>query len=221
MKKFKTSADKKALEQKSLEHLLAEKNLLFNVFIRYIHLPLGIVVTLMLFLVSWLAKRPLFSIENVLLAYLGIAAVSLFYMSQAWFSFRSQRARLQNVRNSFVGSTVYPALFAALLIYLALPLGRTVILCVLGLFVLIVAFHFKFGQTKALSAHAGLGSVLFAFYFGLLLCIPALAPKGQVTPYALGTISALTLVFVLLFLRFKKIMFLEVTSDSDELTLRV
>src|SRR5690606_36522139 len=95
--------------------------------VRYSHVPLGIVTAILMLLTSWLVERPLLSWENALFVYFGIGGIALFYMLQAWFGFQRNRALLQHVRNDFVGSRIYPTLFALILLYMALPLGIPVL----------------------------------------------------------------------------------------------
>src|SRR5690606_4658676 len=63
------------------------------------------------------------SFEHLLYAYIGIAAIASLYTQKSWLAFRAHQLQLQHVRNAFVGSKLYPLLFAGLLVYICLPLG--------------------------------------------------------------------------------------------------
>lgn len=217
MKKFKTSAEKRALEEQSLAELLSEKNLFKNVFLRYTHLPLGLVITGLMLLTSWLVERPLISWENLLFCFMGIAAVALFYMLQAWFAFRVNRSRLKHVRNAFVGSALYPLLFALLFIYLAIPQGLKVLGVVGACLLLLLLYHLRLSNNKPLWQQGQAGSLLYGAYLLLLLWIPMLAPQGHPTIPGMLMTTGLGMLFAVLSLRLRKWLLLEVHTEVEAL----
>ncbi|MBF2052692.1 MAG: hypothetical protein IGS03_04410 [Candidatus Sericytochromatia bacterium] len=208
MKKFKTSAKQQDFQDENLHAILGEKNLIYNALVRYTHLPLGLFTAALMLLTSWLVDRPLLSWENALLIYQGIGGIALFYMLQGLMAFTHHKALLQHVRNAFVGSKVYPALFAGLLLYMALPLGWPVLGATLCLFALLLLYHLRV-QRRPLWQHKPLGSLIFTAYITLLIWLAVLAPGGKPSVPALGVTLLSAVLFGVLSLGFRHLLHLE------------
>lgn len=181
MKKFKTSAEKRQLEDSRLRQLLAERSLLRTAFVNYTCLPLGLILTGLMLLISWLSGRPLTALENGLFVFFGIGLIAFFYMLQAYAAFASHRRQLAHVRNSFVGSRVLPILCGGLLLYMAVPLGLPVLSLTAGL--LLLALLHLTGKLTGRPGH-----LLAAVYMSAMLGIPLLAPQGAPDLNALAAI---------------------------------
>lgn len=177
MKKFKTSAEKKHLQEATLGQLLADRNLLHTAFISYTHAPLGLVMVSLMLLMSFLVNRPLWSLENALFIYLGIGSVALFYMLQAWEAFARHRQQLRHVRNSFVGWGWLPAGLGLLILYMAMPLGWPVMSLTGILLLMALSYHLPL-LGKPLKQWGLLKRLLPALYLSGLLGLPLLSPHG-------------------------------------------
>lgn len=178
MKKFRTTIDSKQVQDTPLAPLLNNKNLLKTVFRQYVHLPLGIVVSLLMVLSSYLAGRPWLAEENLLFAFQGIAAIAFFFSFQAWRAFRNHQLQLSHTHNAFVGSGVYPLLFGGLFFYLCLPLGTAPLAC--GCLSLALAIAYSAGHTPLQTV--GLLRYQTLTLLILSLCwLPLVAPQGNTT----------------------------------------
>jgi hypothetical protein len=144
MKKFRTSVDVRQVQETPLGALLNDKSLLHTVFRNYVHLPLGLFVSVLMILTSYMADRPWLAEENLLFAFQGVAGIAFFFSFQAWVAFRNHKLQLQHARNAFVGSVLYPVLFGGLFIYLCLPLGINALAC--GLLTLLLAIAYSAGR---------------------------------------------------------------------------
>lgn len=191
MKKFKTSAEKRHLQEVRLTQMLAEKNFVRTALLNYTHLPLGLIVALLMLVCSWLGLRSFASPENALLVYLGIGMVACFYMLQAYEAFARHRAQLRSVRNGFVGNPVLPGGFGVLMLFIAFSLNLQVFSLTGILLMLALCFHLPI-LGKPLRQYELVARTLPAVYFTALLWLALLAPQATPTPAALG-FSGLTL----------------------------
>lgn len=160
MKKFKTSAEKKELNNHSLKAMLAEKNFVLNALVRFSHVPLGLVVSLCLGLSILLIQSPSDWSAWLLMPYLAVGGTALLYMWRSWLAFQAHRSQLQHVRNGFLGQKRYPVLFGLLQLFLAAALGLPALLLTLLSWGVLVLF-LKNQQT-----------VWYALYFTLLGLYP-------------------------------------------------
>lgn len=208
MKKFKTTAKKQDLEHETLEALLGDNSLIHNALVRYTYVPLGIMTAGLMLVISWLTERPLLSWENALLIYQGIGGVALFYSVQAFMAFQAHKMRLKHARNAFIGSRLYPLLFAGFMLYLALPQGLLVLAASLGLFALLGLYHLRI-QAQPLWRRPLLGSLIFTSYILLLTGLALWAPGGQpsLPAWGLAVLTAVCLGF--LSFRFRPLLQLE------------
>ncbi|MEZ0369791.1 MAG: hypothetical protein ACAI44_11960 [Candidatus Sericytochromatia bacterium] len=208
MKKFKTSAEKRQIQEANLAQLLSEKDLLRTAFLNYTHLPLGLVVTGLMLATSGMVARPWLSLENALIGFIGIGAVAFFYMLQAWEAFARHRQQLSHVRNSFVGSALWPGLFGLLLLYLALPLGWPVFGLMFGLQLLAMSYHLPL-LGRPLKQLGNLDRLLFVVYLTALLWVPLLAPNGTPSPAAMVLTLVCGLALAIVYLRWPRLLHLE------------
>ncbi|PIQ26364.1 hypothetical protein COW36_14730 [bacterium (Candidatus Blackallbacteria) CG17_big_fil_post_rev_8_21_14_2_50_48_46] len=181
MKKFRTTHERKQVQEEELGLLLGDKNLLRNTFRHYIHLPLGLLVSILMLAASRLADRPWLAEENLLFAFQGISAIAFFFSFQAWTAYRNHKLQLRHTLNRYIGSGVYPALFGGLFLYLCLPMG----LYTLAGGFLILTLCLAYSAGKAPLQHLGLMRYQTLTLLILALCwLPLLAPSGQPTPQA-------------------------------------
>lgn len=196
MKKFKTSAEKRQIQEASLAQLLAERNLLRNSFINYAQAPLGLALAVPTLAVAWLGGIPIQKLVNALFVYYTISAVAYFYMLQARSSFLRHRAQLEHTRNSFVGSLLTPALFGGLMLFVGAVLGLKPLLLAVLMLVSAACFH-----TFSTRLPGSFKALLAAIYLALPVGLPLLLPEGQPLPAALGVLAVSTVVLASLALR--------------------
>lgn len=195
MKKFKTTADQTRIEDESLRMLAADKDLLRSVFRHYIHLPLGLFVSLLMLGASRLSGRSWLAEENLLFLFQGVAAIAFFFSFQAWTAFRNHRLQLRHTINAYIGTGGYPLLFGALFLYLCMPLGWPSL--VDGL--LVTALVLAYSAGKAPLQHLPWMRYQTLTLVILALCwLPLLAPAGQVTLQAGIFLLILAALFFLL-----------------------
>jgi hypothetical protein len=176
MKKFRTAVESKQIQETSLAPLLNNKSLLNTVFRQYVHLPLGLVVSLLMVLSSYLADRPWQAEENLLFAFQGVAAIAFFFSFQAWRAFRNHQLQLRHSHNAFVGSGVYPMLFGGLFLYLCLPQGTAALAC--GAVSLALAIAYSAGR-KPLQSLGLLRYQTLTLLILSLCWLPLVAPQGN------------------------------------------
>lgn len=195
MKKFRTTAEHIQLPETHLRTLLADKNLLHSVFRHYIHLPLGLLVSLLMLGASRLSGRHWLAEENLLFCFQGVTAIAFFFSFQAWIAFRNHRLQLRHTLNAYVSSGLYPLLFGGLFLYLCLPLGWPSL--VDGLLVTTLVLAYSAG--KAPLQHMPWLRYQTLTLLILALCwLPLLAPAGQVTLEAAVFLLILGLLFFIL-----------------------
>ncbi len=203
MKKFKTTAEKRQIQEANLAEMLAEKNLLRNSFINYAQVPLGLALTVPTLAVSWLSGIAMPSLAAVLFVYFTISAVGYFYMLQARNSFLRHRAQLEQTRNSFVGSIVPPALFGGLMLFIAAVLGLKPLILAVVMLIAAASFH-----AYALRLTSAFAALLPAIYLALPLGLPLLLPEGRPLPAALAVLAVSTVILASLALRMGKVLHL-------------
>lgn len=193
MKKFKTSAQKQDLHEASLAELLAEKNLVRNALINYTNLPLGLSLAALMLASAAVDGQQLLSLPSVLFAQMGIGCVALFYMLKSYSAFARHRARLSHVRNRFVSSKVLPGLFAALVLYMAMPFNLKLLALMALEVALVLLYHLALKQLPQAFRH-----LLAAGILAFPLFIPALAMPGAASPLSLGIALAGCLILLAL-----------------------
>ncbi len=175
MKKFKITAEKRDIEDLQLKAILSDKNLLHNVLLRYVHLPLGLLVAALSLLAIQFAYGSVLIPETVLFCFQSIAGVAFFYSYKNYRSFQEHRHQLHDVINGFVGLGVFPVMFLMLFLYVALPLGMLDISLSLAFVFLTVVHHLKVSRQ---SQHGPMDALAYSLCLTILVSLPLFGPNA-------------------------------------------
>lgn len=211
MKKFKTTAEKRHIEAYQLRAILSDKDLISNVLLRYVHLPLGLVLALLMLLTTFLAYGSLAVPEALLFALEGISGVAFFYSFKNYRAFQQHRQHLQHITNDFVGSWIYPLLFAALFVYLSLPLGLLILSLSLAFIMLSSIHHLKVARQ---ADHGPMDALAYSLCMTILVSLPLFGPHAQLQWSGALMMVVSGVLFVVLAMGFKRALFLEESEPA-------